>query len=222
MKFYIKLILTLIIIAVIGVGVLYFMSQRKAPDVPSVVQTTNAIDEIKKLNELSTLYYYDEKLITIQKQKSSTTQAAASIVNSITDFFKSDKSEKTISTTNDLSVICKVTLRLGYKLEEVFDSTHFAVSNDTVYLKLPEAQILDTILNPTDCTIFAEKGNWNLDELKTVISKAKMEAVIDAKNNDIYKKAGESGKKALEKLFSTVGYKVDFEDIKNIERPSLQ
>ncbi|MCQ2975975.1 MAG: DUF4230 domain-containing protein [Bacteroidales bacterium] len=206
MKFQIKLILIIIGIVAIVVATLYISHKLSGEDKLEIEETPNVVDVVKEIHELCTEYYYDEKLITHTKK---TTSGAGGVVNSIVDFFSSNNSQGV--SQSELSIIAKVTIRLGYNLEEMANDSSFRVNGDTLTIKLPKAQILDTIVNPSDCLVFVEDGSWKLDELKAIVSDAKQEASKDAVANDMFAKAEESGRKTLTNLFSTMGFVVLFE-----------
>ncbi|MBQ5577040.1 MAG: DUF4230 domain-containing protein, partial [Bacteroidales bacterium] len=113
----------------------------------------------------------------------------------------------------ELVVIVKVTCRVGFDLRQILEDDGMQVNGDTLFINLPKAQFLETIVNPTHLDIFAESGSWDFpQELQEVIKYAKMTVEQRAINDNILEKADKSGRKILECLFSTMGFKVIYTD----------
>ena len=75
----------------------------------------------------------------------------------------------------------------------------------------PEDMPMDVVLRALD--IVAESGSWDFpQELQEVIKYAKMTVEQRAINDNILEKADKSGRKILECLFSTMGFKVIYTD----------
>lgn len=80
------------------------------------------------------------------------------------------------------------------------------VHGDTLEMKLPQAELFDIIMNPSDFTTEYEKGTWSHELTKPLKERAKADLEKNAIDYGILKKAEESGLKRLEMLFKTFGF----------------
>jgi len=77
---------------------------------------------------------------------------------------------------------------------------------DTLEIRLPDVEVFDVILNPSDFSIEYEDGTWDNEMLKPIKAEAKKQLEANAIASGILKKADESGRKHLKNLFATFGY----------------
>ena len=80
------------------------------------------------------------------------------------------------------------------------------IAGDTLFVKLPPVQVLDTICNPQDCEVFIDDGNWPHDRVQSIHTDLQNTLVDDALQSKILEKAAQSGKIQLEKLFKSFGF----------------
>ena len=73
---------------------------------------------------------------------------------------------------------------------------------------LPQAKILDVIINPSDFEIYEEDGEWTHEEVVALESKATKQLEQDALEYGILDKATSTGKQKLTSLFKSFGYNV--------------
>ena len=78
---------------------------------------------------------------------------------------------------------------------------------DTVTVRLPEPELFEVILNPSDYEIFVEDGRWSHEEVVALESRAKETVRRDALSAGLLEKAGESAGAQLDRLLRSLGYR---------------
>ncbi|MBR2105111.1 MAG: DUF4230 domain-containing protein [Bacteroidales bacterium] len=222
-----KITIILIFLAVAGAVYALFKMGIIGKDkrVPVIEETPNIVEAVEQIQELCTEYYYDEVMVKDSVLKSGASRTLTDAANSAGNFFSNlftkkesnaaEPSKKQIISQleKELVVIVKVTCRVGFDLRQILEDDGMQVNGDTLFINLPKAQFLETIVNPTHLDIFAESGSWDFpQELQEVIKYAKMTVEQRAINDNILEKADKSGRKILECLFSTMGFKVIYTD----------
>ena len=226
MKVKLTIILTLLAVA----GVVYALFRMgiigNRERVSVIEETPNIVEAVEQIQELCTEYYYDEVMVKDSVLKSGASRAVTDAANAAGNFFsnlfsknetnaadQSPKKQVVSQLEKELVVIAKVTCRVGYDLRQIMDDGGMQVNGDTLFIKLPQAKFLETIVNPTHLDIFSESGSWDFPkELQDVIKFAKETVEQRAVNDNILEKADKSGRKILECLFSTMGFKVIYTD----------
>ena len=221
--------ITIILILLAAAGAVYALFKMgiigKDKRVPVIEETPNIVEAVEQIQELCTEYYYDEVMVKDSVLKSGASRTLTDAANSAGNFFsnlftkkesnagESSKKQIISQLEKELVVIVKVTCRVGFDLRQIMDEGGMQVNGDTLFINLPKAQFLETIVNPTHLDIFAESGSWDFpQELQEVIKYAKMTVEQRAINDNILEKADKSGRKILECLFSTMGFKVIYTD----------
>lgn len=222
-----KITIILILLAVAGAVYALFKMGIIGKDkrVPVIEETPNIVEAVEQIQELCTEYYYDEVMVKDSVLKSGASRTLTDAANSAGNFFsnlftkkesnadESSKKQIISQLEKELVVIVKVTCRVGFDLRQILEDDGMQVNGDTLFVNLPKAQFLETIVNPTHLDIFAESGSWDFpQELQEVIKYAKMTVEQRAINDNILEKADKSGRKILECLFSTMGFKVIYTD----------
>ncbi len=197
MKTIIKLILGLLVIAA-GLFAAYrftnlFDFLKKKP--LTIDDTANVVSEIKRLGEFTTACYYEEM--------------------AIRDSYKEKGKFLVFNTTseNEILLIGKGIVRAGFDLSKITEND-LRIKGDTIEVNLPQPEIFDIIMNPSDFTTEYESGTWTHEMTKPIKVRAKSDLEKNAYNFGIIKKAEESGIKRLEALFKTFGFQVVLLNIK--------
>lgn len=86
------------------------------------------------------------------------------------------------------------------------DSTDFMKRGDTLQIRIPHAQILETILNPSDFEIFDMKGDWNESEITCLKVNVRNEINRRATSQGILKSADDRSRMILEGFLKNTGY----------------
>lgn len=101
--------------------------------------------------------------------------------------------------------IVKSKVRAGFDLSQLGEED-VVVKGDTLSIKLPEAEIFDIIVNPSDWEMFYREGDWEDAEIRAIQSKAKDAIREDAIAYGLLEKAESCGKEELVSLFKTFGF----------------
>ena len=194
LKTKIKIIVTIIIIIAAVAGGLYLGYSLNLFSFPSFVKnplsiekTANVVEEVKKIGELTTACYYEE--IAMHDTRIETT--------SILGIKRHKK--------NEVVLIGKGIVRAGFDMAKLTEDA-LTAHGDTLEIRLPDVEVFDIILNPSDFSIEYEDGTWDNETLKPIKAKAKKQLEANAIASGILKKADESGRKHLKNLFATFGY----------------
>lgn len=195
MKTKIKITVAIIIIIAAVAGGLYLGYSLNLFSLPSFVKnplsiekTANVVEEVKKIGELTTACYYEE--IAMHDTRIDTTSILG---------IKYHKN-------NEIVLIGKGIVRAGFDLAKLTEDA-LTSHGDTLEILLPEVEIFDVILNPSDFSVEYEDGTWDNETLKPIKAEAKKQLEANAIASGILKKADESGRKHLKNLFATLGYK---------------
>ena len=191
----------LIIVAIIA-GCAYYAWQRyqtQQDEELQIEQTANLVTNIRKIAELSTISYYSEFTLT----ESRTTPAVDNTLGHAVAHIIGHKDGALLH--DQLVIIAKGKVRAGYNLSQIKDSD-LRLSGDTVYLHLPEPQILDATINPSGFDIFLEDGRYNHHDVQALQSKAVAKLKNDAIKSGILAKARQNGIEQLQNLYQSLGY----------------
>ncbi len=81
------------------------------------------------------------------------------------------------------------------------------IKDDSISVTLPKAQILQTIINPSDYDTFEETGNWSDEETRAVKVKLRDKLINTVLKEHILEKAEAKAKLVMESFIGTVGFK---------------
>lgn len=192
MKINIKSLVIVIVLAIMGglylgyrLNLFSFPSFGRKP--LTIEKTANVVDEIKKIGEITTACYYEE--IAMHDTRIDTTSILGI----------------THHKNNEIVLVGKGIVRAGFNLAKISEEALNA-HGDTLEIRLPDVEVFDVILNPSDFSIEYEDGTWDNEMLKPIKAEAKKQLEANAIASGILKKADESGRKHLKNLFATLGY----------------
>ena len=194
------------IVLALGVAVFLFFKDEAGAEL-KIDNTANIVTGIKKISEFNVITFYEELVLKEKKD----TQV----------FFEQ------VSTTNEIVIIAKGSVRVGFDLSKVKESD-IVVMGDTLTVIVPSVEIFDIIVNPSDFEIFFEDGSWSHEEVTKIESNAKSRLKEDAINNNILNKANEIGIEKLVSFFKSFGFKIvnitikDSYDEENTDEISVQ
>ena len=177
---------TVLSLAIVGMVYLFVADTYKWWPFESVTETVkidetpNVVTEIRGIKKFTTACYYGD--VTISKEKAS------------------DNWLKNLLRQRD-----RGTIRAGYDFEKL-PADAVKISGDTLRVKLPPVEVLDTICNPKDCEVFIDDGNWPHDRVQSIHADLQNVLVDDALKCHIIAKASKSGKAQLQKLFKSFGF----------------
>ena len=195
------IIILFIIIAywiISGPGLLPSFKNIFASKPVAIDETPILIKEIKAIGQLITYSSLDEVVA-----DSIVVTTGSSLVNTFNRFAPVPLLP---ALDKQLVIIGRGKILAGINLSLLSD-TSISVKNDTVQIYLPEAQILDAIINPSDFEIFVEKGDWANEEVTLVKAKAKRKMIENAIRQNILPKADERAKSIMENFLKNMGFK---------------
>ncbi|HSF44898.1 MAG TPA: DUF4230 domain-containing protein [Chitinophagaceae bacterium] len=178
--------------------VLLLQKTKMLPDLANIFRpkpvlienTPILIKEIRELTQLITVTSYDE--VVVDSVKSST-----DIIKAITG----------ISLNPDrIVIIARGSVQAGTNLRYLSEND-IEVVEDSVTLKLPQAEILEVIVNPSGFSTFSETGVWSPDAVNLVKAKAKRVMEYRAVQKNILQMAETRSRMLMENFLRSAGFK---------------
>ena len=157
-----------------------------------IENTANVVEKIKEISEFTTACYYEEAVL-----KDSKVEKNEGGFLGLVD----------TETSKEIVIIAKGKVRAGFDLSKVTEDK-INIKNDTIGITLPEPEIFDVIINPSDYEMYIEEGKWSHEEVTALQTNYRTQLLEKAKDAGILNKAKESGKNRLENLFQTFGFSV--------------
>ncbi len=152
-------------------------------------QTQTIVTRVRSMASLVTASFYDEVVLTMTKPRT---------VNAFgTNLALPD---------DEICIISRGKARAGVDLSKLSEES-FSMRGDTVTVRLPEPELFEVILNPSDYEIFVEDGRWSHEEVVALESRAKETVRRDALAAGLLEKAGESAGAQLDRLLRSLGYR---------------
>jgi Protein of unknown function (DUF4230) len=161
---------------------------------PVVIDNTPIlVEEIKKLSQLVTITVFDE--VVIQQEK--------------TDTKYLNNPEALIplpyQSTAKLVLVGRGKVMAGINFAKLTEKDCF-IKGDSVSIKLPAAEILTVVMNPSDFETFSETGNWNPEDVTAVKLKARDKLINRAMQQQILQKAGSKSIETAKKFLRLLGF----------------
>ena len=154
--------------------------------------TANVVEKIKEISEFTTACYYEEAVL-----KDSKVEKNEGGFLGLVD----------TETSKEIVIIAKGKVRAGFDLSKVTEDK-INIKNDTIGITLPEPEIFDVIINPSDYEMYIEEGKWSHEEVTALQTNYRSQLLAKAQERGILNKAKEAAKKRLESLFMTFGFTV--------------
>jgi hypothetical protein len=105
-----------------------------------------------------------------------------------------------------IALIARGRVFAGLELNKVKEEDLY-VEKDSVRLFIPPAQVLDAIVNPSDCEIFIEEGNWSIEEVNELKKDAREMMRKRSVDRGLLTRAQNKAISAIENFFRSVGFK---------------
>lgn len=159
-----------------------------------IEETPVVIKEIISLAQLITITYADEIVMTQTKKG-----------NGFPSLVTTGAGVIMVPATDKLVIIGRGKAIAGMDLRSVAENDIHAVG-DSISLRLPPAQILNTIINPSGYEIFIEQGKWEENQiirLKQLIKKELLQRAID---QNVLKLSETRAINIFENLLLNMGY----------------
>lgn len=166
-----------------------------------IADTPNVVEKIRKISELTTYTYIEEFVVKDKKMLVSEHGSA------VTKWLHKDEEVTYDTTYNDLVIIIRGKVRAGYDLSKITEN-HLKIAHDTISVVLPEPEIFDAIINPSDNDFFIEEGKWSHEEITALQVGCKEKLLNNAIERGVLERADKSGKEKVESLFKSFGFNV--------------
>ena len=164
-------------------------------------ETPLVISEIKKIAELHTAKLYCEVVadsVIISPGEAAMLAMQESGAFPILPPMVFSKGKKMV-------LIAKGRVIAGLDLSAL-NEKNIVVRNDSVWITLPPAKILDIITNPSDFEVFTEEGDWSSTEINTVKQKAIGIMRNEALNRGLTNQANERAKLLMGDFLKASGF----------------
>lgn len=164
-----------------------FVSELKIDD------TANIVTEIKNISEFVVVCYCEEIVLTETKKSDNISNRAMALIG------------KEGHSQDEFCLIANGKVRAGYDLSQL-NENDLQVKGDTLSIHLPQPQIFDVIINPSDFEVYVEDGKWSHEEVVAIESRAKQQIEADAKAYGLLEKADKLGRERVVALFNSFGF----------------
>lgn len=159
---------------------------------PKMANTALIVEDVKECAKLFSQTFFDEII-----------------------FKRIHKSKSMFGSDDELIFIAKGKCYAGTDLSKMSKDDIRLIDSVTCEVTLPQSEILETIVNPTDFFIYKEEGYWAENYKATQV--VKNEAVIRlkrlAQNSEILVKANTKAKKIMTDFMKSIGFtnvKIEF------------
>lgn len=149
------------------------------------------VKDIRAIAQLMTIEYYDEVVV-------DSSRSSGGKLISIPPFI--------LPVRPSLVLIAKARLLAGLDLQRL-DSSHISGTRDSVAIRLPRAQVLEVIMNPSDVETFVERGTWTQQAVVALHIKARTQVLRNAQAQGVLRRAEEKAITLVEQLMLNAGFK---------------
>jgi hypothetical protein len=193
-----------IVLIIAGILAIYLLNRAKLlPDLrnvfrskPVMVENTPVlIKEIREMTQLISVTSYDEVVVDSAKSSS------MDIVKALTGV-----STPLSPPMDRIVIVAKGSVQAGTNLRFLTESNIY-VEGDSVAVQLPEAEILEVIVNPSGFSTFTETGIWSPDAVNLVKAKAKKVMEQRAVGKNILGIAEQRARLLMENFLRAAGFK---------------
>jgi len=195
----IRTIVILVVVLVLAIFIL-----RKTDLIPSfsdifsaravrVEETPMVVREIHELAQLATLSAQDE--VVADSVRIGTADVIAHMLPIPNGLVNPDK----------LVIVGKGKVVAGMDLKNLKDED-IHILKDSMSIRLPQASILDVVMNPSDFSTFSEEGNWSPEAVTAVKVKARNLLVKRALDQGLLQKAQARGEMLMKNFLSAAGF----------------
>jgi hypothetical protein len=193
-----------IVLIIAGILAIYLLNRAKLlPDLrnvfrskPVMVENTPVlIKEIREMTQLISVTSYDEVVVDSAKSSS------MDIVKALTGV-----STPLSPPMDRIVIVAKGSVQAGTNLRFLTES-NICVEGDSVAVQLPEAEILEVIVNPSGFSTFTETGIWSPDAVNLVKTKAKKVMEQRAVGKNILGIAEQRARLLMENFLRAAGFK---------------
>lgn len=161
---------------------------------PTIDNTANVVEKIRKISEFTTACYYEEAVLKNSKVEAGEQNLLMSFANIEAD-----------SVFSEVVILAKGRVRAGYDLSKV-SADEIKIGGDSISIVLPQPEIFDVIVNPSDYEMYIEEGKWSHEEISALQSEYRDALKASSLESGILEKASKSGKERMELFFKALGF----------------
>ena len=162
----------------------------------TIDQTPVLVQQVRPLAQLVTITAYTEV--------TADTTARASTSERIRDIFNPFSFE--VNMNRRLIVTGGAVVHVGVDLQKL-EKRNFNVRNDSIFVQLPAAEILEVIVNPSSTAIFLEEGQWNNEAVTNLKQRIQIKAREEVYNRGLLFQAEERAREVLTDFFLAARFK---------------
>ena len=170
--------------------------------------TAIIIEESKKIAKLFSANYYAEIVVDTTKI---VYESKTDYSNTITNLFSSDENDKSTeyidSSFHQLTIIGNGTTFAANDLSQM-SKKDIVIVDSLCTINIKSAEVVNTVINPSDFTIFVDEGNWSPTEVQVLKSIAVENVEKYAIQNQILEKANKRTKTLLTDFLKSIGFSV--------------
>jgi len=142
-----------------------------------IADTAIIVKEVKDIAQLFSLAFFDEVVV--------------------------DSTEKR---SKQLVYVVKGKVYAGFDLSTLDDDA-ISIQDTILNIRIGKPQILDVVVNPSDFTVFHERGRWSFEETQAVQIKAQEKIRQRAIERGIIENSAKNGIRSLESFYKALGFK---------------
>lgn len=158
-------------------------------------QTAVVIQQIRPLAQLVTITAYTE-VAADTTRKTTIGERLRDVFNPFT---------ATVPTSRHLIVVGNAVVHAGVNLEKLTPEQLY-ITRDSVHINLPQAEILDVIVNPSGTDIFLEEGQWDNAAIAAMKGEIRRRAVEEVTRRGVLFQAEERARVVLQNFFLAAGF----------------
>lgn len=201
-KLIFKLVISVVILVVlyIGLATMFPGLNFLKPKPLELKKTAVIIEESKNIAQLFSAVYYAEVVIDTTKL---IVETKTDLTASLTSFGSVEYKDSTVT---EIAIIGHGNCYAGNDLKKL--QPEDIVFNDSVCtIKVPTAEIFNTVINPSEFDIFIDDGNWSPEDVQIFKQMAVKKIEDSALKSGIIEKANKRTKKLLHDFIQSLGFK---------------
>ena len=188
-------------IIVLGIFVWNLIAGRSEEDEYAIDETPLRIEQIRSILELNTMKFQDEVVVDSLEIYGSVTEQTTGNLEKLFRFNDLENAFTTGMVKRRLTLIVKGELLYGVNLK----TKDFQVvpKNDTLFVQLPQPELLSVSINPKSTEVFIENGDWKDFERRALMNKARKRMIASGDQLHLVRKSKEGLERTIRQLIPT-------------------
>lgn len=188
-------------IIVVGIFVWNLIANRSDEDEFTIDETPLRVEQIRSILELNTMKFQDEVVVDSVEFYRSTTEQATGSLEKLFSYSDIENAFTTSPVKRRLTLIVKGELLYGVNLKT--NDFQVVPKDDTLYVQLPQPELLSVSINPKSTEIFIENGVWRDHERRALMNKARKRMIASGEQLHLARKSKEGLEKTIRQLLPT-------------------